>query len=158
MAKQGQVGRREFVGVTGALLSTPLLIPSGTLAAPGRPGANDRITLGHIGVGGMGNGHLGRGLNFQKLGLTSVAAVCDVDEMRLAASVKRCGEADVHVEPRADYRYVLDRNDIDAVIIATPDHWHGVQTVHACETGKHVYVEKPSSVTIDEGQIGRAHV
>jgi predicted dehydrogenase len=51
-----------------------------------------------------------------------------------------------------DYRGLLDRKDVDVVMIGTPDHWHAVQTVHACETGKHVYVEKPASVTVREGQ------
>ena len=152
MAGQRQVKRRDFLATAGALVSAPCIIPSGVLAAAGRPGANDRITLGHIGVGGMGNGHLGRGLNFRKLGLTETVAVCDVDQNRLAAAVKRCGDAGARVTPYADYRALLDREDIDAVIIATPDHWHGVQTVHACISGKHVYVEKPSSVTIEEGQ------
>jgi predicted dehydrogenase len=109
----------------------------------------------------MGNGHLGRGLKFQELGETSVAAVCDVDRKRLAAAAKRCGDMGTRVEPYADYRSILQRKDIDAVIIATPDHWHGVQTTQACETGKHVYVEKPSSVTIEEGnamiQAARTH-
>ena len=152
MTNQRRVDRREFLGTAGALLSAPYVIPSGILAAPGKPGANDRITLGHIGVGGMGNGHLGRGLKFRELGSTNVAAVCDVDEKRLAASVKRCSDTGVRAQPYADYRYILERKDVDAVIISTPDHWHGVQTVHACETGKHVYVEKPSSVTIEEGR------
>jgi predicted dehydrogenase len=77
-----------------------------------------------------------------------IAAVCDVDESRLRNAVKTAGAG---VEPYRDYRYILQRKDIDAVLIATPDHWHGVQTVHACQCGKHVYVEKPSSVTIEEG-------
>lgn len=147
-----RIQRRRFLGTASAVMGAPLVIPSGVLASAGRPGANERITLGHIGVGGMGNGHLGRGLRFRELGTTDVAAVCDVDEKRLAASVKKCADADVRVDPYADYRKLLERKDIDAVIIATPDHWHAVQTVHACETGKHVYVEKPSSVTIREGQ------
>ncbi len=151
MNEQRPIGRRRFLGTASALLSAPYVIPSTVLAAPGKPGANDRITLGHIGVGGMGSGHLARGLTFRDLGSTNVAAVCDADEKRLASSVKRCSDKGVRVQPYADYRYILQRKDIDAVIIATPDHWHGVQTVHACETGKHVYVEKPSSVTIEEG-------
>jgi predicted dehydrogenase len=88
-------------------------------------------------------------LQFQQEGKAQVAAVCDVDEGRLAAAVNRAGEG---VAPYRDYRYLLERTDIDAVLIASPDHWHGVQTVHACQTGKHVYVEKPACVTIDEGR------
>lgn len=155
------VRRRTFLGTAAATFVAPTIIPSGVLARGNRPGANDRIVLGHIGVGGMGSGHLGRGLRFQELGKTRVAAVCDVDEKRLAASVKQCRKAGADVTPYADYRSILERQDIDAVIIATPDHWHAVQTVHACATGKHVYVEKPSSVNVREGQAmvdaARAH-
>jgi len=78
-----------------------------------------------------------------------VAAVCDADEGRLADAVREAGPG---VAPYRDYRYILERRDIDAVVIATPDHWHAVQTVHACEAGKHVYVEKPASVTVAEGR------
>jgi predicted dehydrogenase len=79
----------------------------------------------------------------------NVAAVCEVDEGRLASAVKKVGPG---CQPYRDYRYILDRDDVDAVVIATPDHWHAVQTVHACESGKHVYVEKPASCTVAEGQ------
>ena len=115
---------------------SPTSSPPGALAAPDRPGANERITLGSIGVGGMGNGHLGRGLKFRDMGQAEVAAVCDVDATRLANAVKRCKDAGVNADGYADYRRLLERGDIDAVVIATPDHWHAVQTVHACETGK----------------------
>ena len=152
MKPKHDIRRRDFLAAAGAALGTPYLVPSGVIASQGKPGANDRITLGHIGVGGMGRGHLGRGLNFRKFGMASVAAVCDVDETRLAHAVKTSADAGAQAKPYADYRYILARQDIDAVIIATPDHWHAVGTVHACETGKHVYVEKPSSVTIREGQ------
>lgn len=147
-----RIGRRTFLAASGAAFGVPYIIPSGVLATAGRPGANDRIVLAHIGLGGMGNDHLGRSLEFTRLGMTDVAAVCDVDENRLAASARRCAEAGLPVEPYADYRHILLRKDIDAVIIATPDHWHAVQTVQACECGKHVYVEKPSSVTVREGR------
>lgn len=145
MRRSIRVPRRDFL----ASLALPALIPSGVLAAAGRPGANERLVVGHIGVGGMGNVHLGNMLQFQQEGKAQVAAVCDVDEGRLAAAVNRAGAG---VTPYRDYRYLLERTDIDAVLIGTPDHWHGVQTVHACQTGKHVYVEKPACVTIAEGR------
>ena len=149
-AKREEVSRRTFLGtagsVAGAALVFPHLISSGVLAAPGRPGANDRLTVAHIGVGGMGAVHLGNMLDFRGQGRVNIAAVCDVDEQRLAKAVETAGAG---VDPYRDYRYILERKDIDAVIIATPDHWHAVQTVHSCECGKHVYVEKPASVTIE---------
>lgn len=147
-----KIKRRDFLAGATAAFAMPYIIPSRVLGAAGRPGANERITLGFIGVGGMGGGHLGRGLKFRELGQTEVVAVCDVDATRLAKAAKTCADAGAQVKAYADYRRLLLRQDIDAVVISTPDHWHAVQTVHACETGKHVYVEKPSSVTVREGQ------
>lgn len=150
-----ELTRRTFLKSTGkaaiggAAFSLPEILPSGVLGATGRPGSNSRLTLAHIGVGGMGTVHLKNTLEFRKEGKVNLAAVCDVDENRLEAAVKLAGQG---VEPYRDYRYILERKDIDAVVIATPDHWHGVQAVHACETGRHVFVEKPASVTVEEGK------
>jgi len=141
--------RREFLTTAAAAVSLPYLLPGEALAQPGKPGANERLTLGHIGVGGMGGYHLGDIKGRATRGEVNLAAVCDVDENRLASASRVAGpQADVY----RDYRYVIQRKDIDAVVIATPDHWHGVQTVHACECGKHVYVEKPACCTIEEGK------
>jgi len=150
-----RIARRTFLKTTtatalsGAVLGFPQVVPSGVVGSRVRPGANARLTLGHIGVGGMGTVHLKNMLEFQKSGQVNIAAVCDADEGRLAAAVKLAGGG---VMPYRDYRYILQRKEIDAVVIATPDHWHGVQTVHACESGRHVYVEKPASVTVEEGK------
>ncbi len=144
-----QVTRRQFLAVAGTGLTLPWLLSSRVFCAPGEPGANERLTVAHIGVGGMGGTHLSNMKLFRDEGVVNIAAVCDVDEKRLAAAVKSAGAG---VTPYRDYRYILERKDIDAVIFATPDHWHAVNCVHACESGKHVYVEKPSSVTIAEGQ------
>ena len=119
------------------------------LAAAGKPGANERLVLAHIGVGGMGGMHLNMSLQFRQMGAVNVAAVCEADGNRLAAAAKKVGAG---CDAYRDYRRLLDRKDIDAVIIASPDHWHAVMTVHACGAGKHVYVEKPASCTIAEGQ------
>jgi predicted dehydrogenase len=84
-----------------------------------------------------------------KKGEVNIAAVCDVDTRRAAQAGKTAGEqATIY----RDYRHILQRKDIDAVVIGTPDHWHAVQTVHAAECGKHVYVEKPAHCTIEEGK------
>ena len=128
------------------------VVPSGVLAAEGRPGANGRFTVAHIGVGGMGMTHVNNMLRFQQEDKVRLAAVCDADENRLQAAFDNVGGAAARVKAYRDYRYILERKDVDAVVIATPDHWHAVQTVHACETGKHVYVEKPASVTVAEGR------
>jgi len=144
--------RRSFVKTAGAAAAAgwamPYLVPAGVLAA-GPAGANERLTFGFIGVGGMGNYHLGEIKALMDRGEANIAAVCDVDDGRLEAASRAAGpQADVY----RDYRYVLDRPDIDAVVIATPDHLHAVQTVHAAESGKHVYVEKPACCTIAEGK------
>ena len=143
------ISRRDFLK-SGVLAAGALnLMPSGVLGQAGRAGANARFVVANIGVGGMGMTHLANMLRFQKEDKVRVAAVCDVDDNRLEAAVENAGPG---VKPYRDYRYILERKDIDAVLIATPDHWHAVQTVHACQTGKHVYVEKPASVTVREGQ------
>lgn len=141
--------RRHFLQTSVATLGAFHMLPSGVLAAAGRPGANDRFTVAHIGVGGMGMTHVHNMIAFRKEGKVNIAAVCDADENRMEAAAKAVGEG---VKTYRDYRHILQRKDIDAVLIATPDHWHAVQTVHACETGKHVFVEKPASVTVRDGQ------
>jgi predicted dehydrogenase len=143
------LSRRQFLMHSMMGLGALNLLPCGVLAGPGRPGANERFVIAHIGVGGMGSNHLNNMLRFQKEGKVRIAAVCDADENRLEAAANNAGTG---VAAYLDYRHILGRKDIDAVVIATPDHWHAVQTVHACESGKHVYVEKPASVTVREGQ------
>ncbi|MDO8540353.1 MAG: Gfo/Idh/MocA family oxidoreductase [Opitutaceae bacterium] len=148
------IDRRRFLKTSVAALGTaaigfPDIIPARALAAPGRPGANDRIVIGHIGIGGRGNGLLGYSLSRVESGKVAVAAVCDVDEARLRKALIRVGP---NATAYRDYRYLLERKDIDAVVIGTPDHWHAVGVVHAAESRKHIYVEKPACCTIDEGK------
>jgi predicted dehydrogenase len=147
-----QITRRAFLQRSALVAGALNLAPAGVLGRGSQPGSNDRLVIGHIGVGGMGMTHLANMLRFHKEGKARVAAVCDVDENRLEAAVENAKTGGATATPYRDYRYLLERKDIDAVVIATPDHWHAVQTVHACETGKHVYVEKPASVTMREGQ------
>ena len=147
--KAPRVSRRHFLKASTTAASALTLLPSGILHSATNPGANGRFVVAHIGVGGMGMTHVANMLRFQKEGKVQIAAVCDVDENRLEAAVNNVGG---DVTPYRDYRYILERKDIDAVLIATPDHWHAVQTVHCCQTGKHVYVEKPASVTVRDGQ------
>ena len=148
-----KLSRRSFLRTTatfGAVAAgLPQLVSSRVFGVPGQPGADTRFVIGQIGVGGMGNTHLRNLLRFQEEGKVKIAAVCDCDDNRLEAALQTAGAG---VVPYRDYRYILEREDIDCVLIATPDHWHAVQTVHACQTGKHVYVEKPASVTVREGQ------
>ncbi len=109
-------------------------------------GANDRIVLGFVGLGGMGSGLLDI---FKKFPDVQVGAVCDVYERhRLRAREAAGGNPSVH----KDFREVLDRKDVDAVVVATPDHWHAIPTILACQAGKDVYCEKPLSYRIAEGR------
>ena len=129
--KSRKVPRRTLIKSVGAAAGVVIGFPrisTNVLAAAGRTSANERLTMAHIGVGGMGGNHLRDMVNRMKKGEVNIAAVCDVDEKRLIRASEMAGpQADVY----HDYRYVLERKDIDAVVISTPDHWHGVQTVHA---------------------------
>ncbi len=114
-------------------------------------GANRRIRVGLIGCGGMGSGDL---RDMLKSGCECVA-LCDVDNdqvAKLRASIDKTFNQKPALITQ-DFRQVLDRKDIDAVIVGTPDHWHALPTVMACEAGKDVYVEKPLSLTIGEGRV-----
>lgn len=133
------ISRRAFLA--GAAVA-PMILPSGVLAANGKPGANDRIVTGHIGVGGKGSGHI-RSIP------EHVGAICDVDSLQAEKAAKLVGRDDIYIY--SDYRHMLERKDIDAVVIASPDHWHALQMIHACEAGKDVYLEKPACKYIQEG-------
>jgi predicted dehydrogenase len=110
------------------------------------PGANERIRLGCIGVANRG-GQLLDGL--KPHADAEIVALCDVDRHILEEAAERTGGSPALF---GDYRLMLERDDIDGVVIATPDHWHALQTIHACEAGKDVYIEKPLSMTVLEGQ------
>lgn len=144
--------RREFLRRGAAGAGAFGVVKSGVLGLEGRPGANGRMVVAHIGVGGMGMTHVNNMLRFQKEDKVRIAAVCDADDNRLEAAFDNVGGKAAAVKAYRDYRYIVERKDIDAVLIATPDHWHAIQTVHACQSGKHVYVEKPASVTVAEGR------
>ena len=149
-----QNDRRRFIkNITGltagaGLSSMPFSSYSNT--EPGSPkySANDTIRLGLIGCNSMGFHDLNSTLSHQG---TECIALCDVDSnvlaRRSAETEKRFGKKPASY---TDYRKMLDNKDIDAVIIGTPDHWHCLQMVHACEAGKDVYVEKPIANTIEE--------
>jgi len=100
---------------------------------------NEQIRIGIIGLGGMGNSHINAIQNLKNSGYpVEIVAVCDVYQVRLDAAATRTGAS-----PYKDYRKLLERRDIDAVSIATPDHWHSRMTVDAADAGKDVYCEKP---------------
>ena len=112
-------------------------------------GANERIQVGLIGCGTRGNmdaGFFGRHKD------CVIVAACDVSKTRLDQTAAKLSQTGTKVDTYGDYRRVLDRKDIDAVLVTTPDHWHSPITVDACAAGKDVYVEKPVSNTIEAAQ------
>ena len=159
--------RRSFLrnSTTSAAAVALGLNLAGTPAIRTARGANEKIRVGFIGVGNRGTQLLTR---FMQQDDIEVAALCDVYEPylmrdysmveqrlkdalggRIPKMTENLGD---NVSRYKDFRRLLDRKDIDAVVIATPDHWHAVQTIMACQAGKDVYVEKPLSVTIHEGR------
>jgi myo-inositol 2-dehydrogenase / D-chiro-inositol 1-dehydrogenase len=144
-----------------AFLTTSTLGTAGVLAAPaiGRglwaaPGPNGRIQVAQIGCGRMGTGDM-KGVMAHRL--ARVVAVCDLDSKRresaraaVASHYREQGEANVEVGAYSDYRDVLARPDIDAVIVSTPDHWHGLVAIEAALRGKSLYVQKPLTYDIAE--------
>jgi predicted dehydrogenase len=116
-------------------------------ASAGVVGANERLQVGIIGVGNRGR-ELQSALKMLKKD-TTITAVCDVYEPFLQAA-----KDDLDGKPATckDYRKLLERKDVDAVVIGTPDHWHALQFIDACNAGKDVYVEKPLSLTVVEGR------
>ena len=131
--------RRQFVQVTAAAGAATVLRTRGVL------GANERINVGIIGCGGRGSADWQR---FLKQPDVNPVAACDVYGPFLAKLTEG-----TPVAPLKDFRRLLDRKDIDAVIVATPDHWHALHAVMACEAGKDVYCEKPLSLTVREGRL-----
>lgn len=150
MSRRRKFNRRQFLARTGAAAAAPLFIPSSVFSAPGRAGANERFTIALIGAGGRGNSLISGDLRKSSIASdVTLAAVCDVDEKRLANALRQYKAG---VVPYRDYRYVIERKDIDCVVIGTPDHWHAVNMVHAADCGKHIYCEKPACCTIEEGK------
>jgi len=134
------ITRREFTKSIAAATTTAALSQFRVL------GANDRVRLGFIGLGNRGDQVLDA---FLKQADAEVVAICDIYEPYLDFAEKKIGTSPKRF---TDYRRLLELKDMDAVVIATPDHWHALQTIHACEAGKDVYVEKPLSLCVAEGR------
>ncbi len=159
--KNSSITRRQFMSRSAAAagaFAVPTIIPASALGADGTVAPSERVVMGQIGRGMMGRGHLS---HFAQNKLVQLVAVCEVDRLR-----REEGKAEVesyYAEGTAsgtyhgcatynDYRELLARADIDAVSIATPDHWHTPISIHAAEAGKDVYCEKPNSICIGEGR------
>lgn len=141
--------RRNFIKTSGTIaagVTVASMIP-GTVSCANK--ANKKIVVGAIGVNGMGFSDL-RSMLLQEN--VECAMICDVDESVLAKRLPQITELNNGVEPKTtgNYKEVLENKDIDAVIIGTPDHWHALIMIEACQAGKHVYVEKPMANSIYE--------
>lgn len=147
--------RRTFIknasAITAAVAAANLLkVPVyGQNQAPSANvvGANNKIVIGHIGVGGQGMAHVSQMKPKHGDNNTVSAAVCDVSKHRTAAAANAIGEKCVQI---ADYEKMIERKDIDAIVCATVDHWHTKVSIAALESGKHVYVEKPMTRYLGE--------
>jgi len=148
-----QFTRREFLARTAALsgvIAVPWMVPASARGADGNVAPSERITVGLIGHGRMGRGHLRRLAGDRDV---QVLAVCDVDRLRCEDGKRRVEETYAARRSGDAYRgCLLARADIDAVVIVTPDHWHALQAIDAAKAGKDVYCEKPISITIQQGR------
>jgi predicted dehydrogenase len=153
------VSRRDFLkssAAAGIGMALPMIVPSSVFGAEA---PSERITVGCIGVGRMGTGDLGEALGFKQV---QVVAVCDLDTKRAAIAQKRIESTYAKRSPGGDYkgcavysdfRELVARPDIDAVQIATPDHWHTLPALEAARAGKDIFLQKPLTLTIREGRI-----
>lgn len=150
-----KLNRRQFLksatGITAGAIAFPYIVSSSALGKAGRAAASERIVMGCIGVGGRGSGNM---RTFLGTGEVEVVAVSDVDTDRrnktldfLATKYDRKGCAGY-----SDFCELLAREDIDAVSIGSPDHWHGLMSIAAAKAGKDIYCEKPLVHTVPEGR------
>lgn len=170
------LNRRLFLHRTATALGVaafPTIIPATALGRGGARSPSERITMGFIGLGGQGSGHLfGGAWTYVPGGYSArrdvqVLAVCDTWQNRREEAAQKVNDNYAQTigqgkyrscEAYRDFRDLLARSDIDAVLIATPIHWHGVMAVAAAKAGKDIYCEKPIAVTIRESQAIRAAV
>src|SRR5262249_23600934 len=144
------LSRRSFLRTAAASVSiggvTYFLPPFPKARGADTPPPSERVRIAAIGVGNQGTPNT-------KQHAKNVVAVCEVDPKRLADAVKLV-QAGSGKAPAAetDYRKILDRKDVDAVVVTVPDHWHALITVDACNAGKDVYIEKPLTLFITEGR------
>src|ERR1700722_6395589 len=147
MANNQTIERREFLQTSGKAIT----VGAASLALGGKIlGANDRVRVAICGVRGRGNDHIH---GYEHVPGVDIAALCDVDESVLSqrlGDIEKLGLA----KPKGygDVRKLLEDKDIDAISIATPNHWHSLIAIWACQAGKDVYVEKPCSHNPFEGR------
>ncbi len=150
--KSAPLSRRTFLKNTTALVAlaaAPAIVPASVLGRGGQPAPSDRINLGIIGCGSMGTSNLNVCARFPDVVVT---AACDVWDARLEVITERFKNT---CKGYQDYREMLRQPDLDAVIIATPPHWHTLQAVAACEARKDIYLQKPMTLHLAESFVVR---
>jgi predicted dehydrogenase len=144
--------RREFLKTAAGAVALPYVITSSALGADGRPPASERIVMGGIGIGSMGGGDQGNLLGRNEV---QYVAVCDVRKNVREGCVDRINQRYNNKDAKGynDFRELLARKDIDAVHVATPDHWHASIVIEACRAGKDAFCQKPETRTLREGSL-----
>ncbi len=139
------ISRRQFLQASvGAAVAFPLVVPASAVGRGGVPAPSERIAVGLIGAGSMGLANLHNCAQYPDVVVT---AICDVWDRRLQAALEPFKRT---AKGYRDYRELLERPEVDAVIIATPPHWHCLQAVHSAQKGKHIYLQKPMTLYPDE--------
>ena len=148
----GTKTRREFIQTASATLAAPYIITSTALGNDERAPASDRIVMAGIGIGNMGKGDQGAFLGRKDV---QYVGVCDVRQSVRETAKGKVDERYGNTDCKAynDFRELMARTDIDAVHIATPDHWHAILVIEACRHGKDVYCQKPETLTLREGPL-----
>lgn len=154
MSTTPRISRRKFLGAStrlaGGLLAAPQILRSETLGNATKSAANARLGFGFIGTGKICRGHL---ITFSGMPAVQPVAVCDVRTWQIDQALATLGEQGYHdVTSTAYYEEVLANPAVDVVCITTPDHWHAAIAIAAMQAGKDVYVEKPITLTIEEGK------
>jgi predicted dehydrogenase len=155
MKRNKRINRRRFLksalAAAAGAAAAPCFVPSSALGKGLVPAASERITMGLIGTGGRGGALL---YNFIGLSDARIVAVCDVKQPAREAARARVNKtyADEGCAAYVDFREMLARDDIDAVAVASPDHWHVAHALHAVRAGKDVYVEKPLGLSVEQGK------
>jgi predicted dehydrogenase len=139
------LSRRQFLSRTTAAAAGLWVAAPQILRAQGAVSANDKLNIGVVGVNGQGGFTIGE---LNKLGHNFVA-LCDVDDQRLAPVAAKFPSAKTY----RDFRRLVDQKDIDAIVVATPDHTHAVASIAALKSGRHLYCEKPLTRTVSETRI-----
>ena len=150
MAKHKLTRRQILKAAAGAALTGPLIVPARVLGREGNPAPSDRLTMGCIGTGSMGQSNIGGFLGMDDV---RIIAVCDIDEHHMENGRNQVNSHydDEDCATYTDFRDLLARDDIDTVLIATTDHWHALTGLAAVRAGRDVYCEKPLTQTHEEG-------